>query len=393
MRWSSVAFLACLGFACTAPPPPAPTAAGVLEAELQGLVDGAVAADAGVHGAALAVDAPGLAVSWEGAAGLADPAGGAAMTPATPVRIASNTKTYVAAAVLRLAEEGRLAIDDPIAAHLPDELAALLRGDGYDPGAITVRHLLTHSSGIFDHTSVPQFEQAILADPLHRWTRAEQVRAAVEWGDPHGAPGEIYTYCDTGYVLLGAIIEQASGRTLAAAVRELLGFERLGLRATWWETLEPPPEQLPARAHQFLGELDSFDFDPSLDLYGGGGIATTVGDLARFWRALFGGRVFAESSSLGTMLTTVDGLRPLPDAGERALPPGAYRMGVWAVDVAGHATWRHSGFWGTAATYVPELDLVVAATVNQHEARASLERLLERSIALVAARTAGPAAS
>ncbi|MCU0234626.1 MAG: beta-lactamase family protein, partial [Thermoanaerobaculales bacterium] len=274
MRWSSVAFLACLGFACTAPPPPAPTAAGVLEAELQGLVDGAVAADAGVHGAALAVDAPGLAVSWEGAAGLADPAGGAAMTPATPVRIASNTKTYVAAAVLRLAEEGRLAIDDPIAAHLPDELADLLRGDGYDPAAITVRHLLTHSSGIFDHTSVPQFEQAILADPLHRWTRAEQVRAAVEWGDPHGAPGEIYTYCDTGYVLLGAIIEQASGRTLAAAVRELLGFERLGLRATWWETLEPPPEQLPARAHQFLGELDSFDFDPSLDLYGGGGIAT-----------------------------------------------------------------------------------------------------------------------
>lgn len=393
MRWSSVAFLACVGFACTAPPPPAPTAAAVLERELQGLLDGVVAADAGVHGAALAVDAPGLAVSWEGAAGLADPAGGVAMTPATPVRIASNTKTYVAVAVLRLAEEGRLAIDDPVAAHLPDELAELLRSDGYDLEAMTVRHLLTHSSGLFDHTSVPQFEEAILADPLHRWTRAEQVRAAVEWGDPHGAPGTIYTYCDTGYVVLGAIIEQASGRPLAAAVRELLGFERLGLRATWWETLEPPPEQLPARAHQFLGELDSFGFDPSFDLYGGGGIAATVGDLARFWRALFGGEVLAEPASLQTMLTTFDGLQPLPGAGERALPPGAYRMGVWAVEVGGHATWRHSGFWGTSATYVPELDLVVAATVNQHQARAALEELLERSVALVAARAAGSASA
>ena len=393
MRWSPVVFLAILGFACTAPPPPAPTAAAVLERELQGLLDGVAAADPEVHGAALAVDAPGVAVSWEGAAGLADPAGGVAMTPATPVRIASNTKTYVAVAVLRLAEEGRLGIDDPVAAHLPDELADLLRSDGYDLEAVTVRHLLTHSSGLFDHTSDPRFEEAILADPRHRWTRAEQVRAAVEWGDPHGAPGGIYTYCDTGYVLLGAIIERTSGRPLAAAVRELLGFERLGLRATWWETLEPPPEQLPPRAHQFLGELDSFGFDPSFDLYGGGGIAATVGDLARFWRALFGGGVFADPSSLETMLTTFDGLQPLPDAGERALPPGAYRMGVWAVEVGGRATWRHSGFWGTSATYVPELDLVVAATVNQHQARAALEELVRRSIAAVAEQSpgAGPA--
>ncbi len=391
MRWSSIAFLACLGFACTAPQPAAPTAAAVLERELQSLLDGVVATNAEVHGAALAVDASGVAVNWEGAAGLADPAAGVAMTPATPVRIASNTKTYVAVAVLRLAEEGRLAIDDPVAAHLPDELAELLRSDGYDLEAMTVRHLLTHSSGLFDHTSDPRFEEAILADPRHRWTRAEQVRAAVEWGDPHGAPGEIYTYCDTGYVLLGAIIEQTSGRPLAAAVRELLGFERLGLRATWWETLEPPPEQLPARAHQFFGELDSFGFDPSLDLYGGGGIAATVGDLARFWRALFGGEVFTDPSSLETMLTTFDGLQPLPGADERALPPGAYRMGVWAVEVGGHATWRHSGFWGTSATYVPELDLIVAATVNQHQARAALEELLERSVTLVAARASGSA--
>jgi len=393
MHWCSVALLVCLGFACTSPEPAAPTAAAVLEPELQSLLDGVVAADAEVHGAALAVDAPGVVVNWEGAAGLADPAGGAAMTPATPVRIASNTKTYVAAAVLRLAEEGRLAIDDPIAAHLPRELADLLRGGGYDPGAITVRHLLTHGSGLFDHTSDPRFEEAILADPQHRWTRAEQVRASVEWGGPHGAPGEIYTYCDTGYVLLGAIIEQASGRPLAAAVRELLRFERLGLRATWWETLEPPSVGLPERAHQFLGELDSFGFDPSLDLYGGGGIVATVGDLARFWRALVGGGVFADSVSLETMLTTIDGLRPLPDADERALPAGAYRMGVWVVEVEGFTSYRHSGFWGTAATFVPELDLVVAATVNQNHARSALEDLLRGSIAAVAGQRPGAGAA
>jgi D-alanyl-D-alanine carboxypeptidase len=362
----------------------APAGPSSLEASLQALVDDAVAEHPEVRGAALWADSPAISLRWQGGAGEADPEGPVPMSPEQPVRIASNTKTFIAAVALRLAEEGRLGIDEAVATLLPAELRDPLEGDGYDLQAITVRHLLTHTGGLFDHTSDERFEEAILADPQRRWTRAEQVAAAVEWGGPHAAPGEVYTYCDTGYVLLGAIVERAAGRPLAAAVRELIGFERLGMSWTWWEVLEPPPPGVRPRAHQYLGDLDTFAFDPSFDLYGGGGIVATVGDLGRFWRGLFSGGVFADPATLDTMLTTLDAVRGL-EGDEGALPPGAYRMGLWAVEIEGMTAYRHTGFWGTSATYVPDLDLVVTATVNQNRSKAALSQLVDGAIAAVAA--------
>ncbi len=348
---------------------------------LQSMVDRAVTDNELINGAVLFVDAPRLGLRWEGAAGIAGP--GAPMTALHPVRIASNTKTYVAAAVLRLAEEGRLDVDDAIAAHLPDEIVALLIGDGYRPEQMTVRHLLTHTSGLYDHSDSQKYGDAIMADPQHRWTRTEQVEAAMAWGQPWGAPGEIYTYCDTGYVLLGAIIEQVSGQPLAAAVRDLLHFDELGLAATWWEDLEPPPDGVPDRAHQFIDSTDTFAFDPSFDLYGGGGLVATVADMARFDRALFSGGVFSDPATGDLMLTTVDGAAARPDADDSALAPGAYRMGVWVVEIDGVTAYAHSGFWGTAAVFVPELDLAVAATVNQNKAKEALWDMVGEAISIV----------
>jgi len=168
------------------------------------------------------------------------------------------------------------------------------------------------------------------------------------------------------------------------AVRELLDFEGLDLTSTWWETLEPRPTGVPDRAHQFYAEYDTADFNPSFDLYGGGGIASTVGDLARFYRALFTGGVFADPATAGVMLTTVDGVQALPGASERALPPGAYRMGIWVVEVEGLTTYRHTGFFGTLATYVPELDLVVTVTTNQNSDQGVLNKLALETIRVVA---------
>lgn len=300
------------------------------------------------------------------------------MTPGTPVRIASNTKTFVAAAVLRLVEEGCLGLDDPIADRLTADFVDVLESDGYDPTAIRLRHLLTHTSGLFDHSSVDRYTEAIVADPAHHWTRTEQLAGAVDWGDPHGASGEYYAYCDTGYVLLGAVIEKATGRSLAEAVRELVGYESLGLDATWWETVEARPVGVPDRAHQYYLEIDTYAFDPSFDLYGGGGIVSTVGDLARFYRAVFTGGVYADPTTTATMLSTVEGAEPLPHAG----PPG-YRMGIWVAEVEGYTTYCHTGFFGTAAAFVPDLDLAVSATVNQNDARSVLDELVHGAIRIV----------
>jgi D-alanyl-D-alanine carboxypeptidase len=378
--------------ACRADKPSTKSSDG-LAGELHAMVDAAIRDHDNLPAIALAVDAPRLDLEWEGAAGVADPASGKPMTPDRPVLVASNTKTFVAAAVLRLWEEGKLDLDDPVAGRLSPELVDMLRGDGYDPEAITLRHLLTHTSGLFDHTESPHYGERIVADPLHRWTRAEQVAAAMAWGAPLGRPGEVYCYSDTGYVLLGEVVERAAGKPLPAAVRELVGFERLGLRSTWWELLEARPAGVPERAHQLDGAIDSFGVDPSIDLYGGGGLVATMGDLTRFMRGLFTGQVFTKPATLDTMLTTIAGARPGPgDEGPKTIP-GVYRMGIFVAEIDGITVYRHTGYWGTVASYVPSLDLALAVGVTQRDARALLGELETKVLTMARSSAAGASSS
>ncbi|MEN8163417.1 MAG: serine hydrolase domain-containing protein [Acidobacteriota bacterium] len=349
--------------------------------EFQSMLEKAAAAEPLVFGAALHVDGPGI--DWEGAVGFADPEGGVAMTAEHPVRLASNTKTYVAAAVLRLVEQGRLELDRSIAGYLPAELNEILISGGYDPEVITIRHLLTHTSGLDDHGAGDNYGELIMADPQRRWTRTDQLGFLVEWGKPQGEPEEVYRYSDSGYILLGEILERTTGKNFPGAVWELIDRQRLGLHATWFETLEPQPNGTLDRAHQFFGDLDTAAFDPSFDLWGGGGIVATVGDLARFTRALFEGRVFDDPTTLETMLTTFEGLNAPEGAGEQRIEPGAYRMGLWVVEVGGLTGWRHSGFWGTSATYFPELDLVITGTQNQNHGQYIISPLVEEIVVRV----------
>jgi D-alanyl-D-alanine carboxypeptidase len=354
-----------------------------LAVALQTLLDQVLENNDGVPAVALHVDAPRIGLSWGGAAGVADPSTGEPMTPDHPVRIASNTKTYIAAAILRLAEDGRLHLDDPIADHLPADYVDLLASDGYLPDETTVRHLLTHTSGFFDYTNPPQFVEIIQNDPTHRWTRTEQLEAAVEWGDPLGDPGTVYFYADTNYILLGEILARVTGRPMAAAVRYLVDYEKLGLHATWFETLEAWPQDVPKIAHQFWGTFDANTVDPSVDLYGGGGVACTMGDLARFMGALFRGEVYTDAATADVMLTTLEGVGPGPGEPGAMNTPGPYRMGVWIEEVDGLTTYRHTGFWGTSVSYVPSLDVTIAATVNQNHAKGVLTQLVQDALAVV----------
>jgi len=340
-----------------------------LEARLQALLDEAVATGS-TPGIQMRVEAPGLGISWSGVAGVADRATGAPLTRDNSVRIASNTKTFLAAAALRLWEEGRLGLDDPVARHLPPEVAATLTADGYDLEAMRVRHLLTHTSGLYDYADRDLFVQAILADPHHRWTPEEQIGLAVEWGDPYGAPGAVYRYSDTGYVVLGLVLESAYGAPLASVLRGLLPLDRLGLRNTWLETLEDPPAGAADRAHQYMGELDTWDWDPSLDLYGGGGLVSTADDMATFMRALFTGGVFRDAATADTMLTTVEGAGPGPDLSGMPMVPGRYRMGIEVREQEGRALYLHTGFWGTLAAWLPESGVVIGVAVTQQQSRA-----------------------
>jgi D-alanyl-D-alanine carboxypeptidase len=301
-------------------------------------------------GVVLAVRSP--HVSWTGAAGFASLGSDRPLNPSAPFRIASVTKTFVAAATLRLVEERRLDLDEPASRHLSTRSIALLRRGGYAVDRITVRELLSHSAGLYDYASDPDYQSFVLTHGHHHWTRAEQLRFATTHGKPLAPPGREFHYSDTGYILLGEILQRTTGHTLAWALRHLLRFQRVGLRATYLESLEPPIG-LP-RAHQYYRQIDATGFDPSFDLYGGGGLVSTVDDLARFNQALLGGRLFDRNATLRTMLGKTNPRR-IDDLG----------MGIFSTQIAGHNCWAHSGFWGTSLLTCPDSRTTVALAVNQ----------------------------
>jgi D-alanyl-D-alanine carboxypeptidase len=330
---------------------------------LQKILAAEVAANQSLPGELLHITAPRQGLDASLAAGLFDRDSKLSLDPHHVFRVASVTKTFTAASILRLFEKGKIKLDNPINLYLPKEYTEILEGDGYPTNVITVRQLLTHTSGIHDYATDPQYFAAVQSDPKHRWTRMEQVQSAMKWGKPHFEPGKGYDYSDTGYVLLGEMIERLSGMSLPKAFRTLLDFKKLELDETYLETLEPAPARVKSLSHPYFEEMDAISIDASHDLYGGGGLVSSVEDLARFYRTLFNKKVFARDSTLQTMLI-------VPPTNER-VPGGAHAMGIFRRNIAGNVCWGHNGFWGTSAYHCPEADVTIVRHYNQAEPHGS----------------------
>lgn len=284
--------------------------------------------------------------SYSAASGVADPEG-TPMTAKTPFRIASVTKPFVAAALLRLVEQGKLDLDTAISDLISAEHSNLLEQDGYDPTAITVRHVMMHSAGLADHFASEAGVAAVFANPFRLWTRTEQLALMVELTDPLGRPDEKYVYSDTGYILLGEVLEGLTGLPLAQAVRSLNRFEDLGIEDFRWETLEGE-EPGPMRAHQWIDGFDIYAMNGSVDAYGGGGLIGSVTDTARYFDALFSGEVYASPETL-ELMTSAPGH-----------PEGStYRLGIDSAKIGETTIYMHSGFWGVFAMHVPSRDFTL----------------------------------
>ena len=333
-------------------PSPAPFTIDSMQSRLQRIADSVVAARPRMPGIIIAVEQLAAGKRWSVAAGLADTARRIPLTPEQPVRLASNTKTYTAAAVLRLVEMGRVTLADPLATHLPPDVDSLLRRDGYATDRITIEHVLTHRAGFNEHPAVRSYVAKLRTDPQHRWTPIEQLQWLVDSLAPVGPPGAQFRYSDDGYILLGLIVERLTGQSLGPAVRSLLRLDALGLRQTWWEQMESPPAGVAERAHQYLGGLDGYDVDPSFDLFGGGGIVATMADLAQFLTVLTAGRVFEQRTTLETMMR--------PQSPEM----NGYGMGLFGSTVGGLSGRGHSGFWGTTGMVFPEAGVTIAIAIT-----------------------------
>lgn len=313
-----------------------------------------------VTGVSLSVIAPFAEIDFSGAAGYDSIDKDALLKANQPFRIASVTKVFVAVAILRLYEQGEVLLEDAISKYISQEHIALLKEGGYDPDKITIRHCLGHTSGLYDYAEGgPEYIEAASKTPNKIWSRTEQIQFAIDNGSPYAAPGAENNYSDTGYILLGEIIERTTKLDLAAALRSLLKFDELGMTSTYLQSLEESTQELPQEVHRYVGSLDATKWHNSVDLYGGGGLVSTTRDLSVFLQAVFNNRVFENKNTLGTMLL-LDGRYMEGNIPKQRLGFDSYYSKKLDVE-----TYLHSGFWGTLFVYIPTFNASIAINNTQ----------------------------
>ncbi|MEU6721834.1 serine hydrolase domain-containing protein [Nonomuraea sp. NPDC046802] len=282
--------------AATALLPPAPALAATPEpAGVQQALDATVAA--GAPGVLARIDDE--HGTWIGTSGTAD------LDTRTPVprearfRAASLTKSMVSAVVLQLAQEGRLSLDEPIGKRLPGQI------DGGEK--ITVRELLNHTGGLADYIDAAEF-----ADPERYGKRTYTPQRLVAEAErlPRREPGR-FAYSNTGYILLGMLVEKVTGHALSAELDRRIfrpaGMTRSYLPVTWDGIRGPHATgyHLPAGADPGVpGSLRPITrLNPSF-AWAAYGVVSDARDVNRFYRALFGGRLVSQES-LAQMRTGV----------------------------------------------------------------------------------------
>jgi CubicO group peptidase (beta-lactamase class C family) len=268
---------------------------------------------------------------------------GVPITPEMVFRLASVTKQFTAVATLMLIEQGLLALDDPITRFWPD-----YPNHGH---TITVEHLLTHTSGIRSYTDMPEWP------PL--WRKDFSVQELIDYFKDQPmqfAPGTRWAYNNSGYVLLGAIIEQLSGLSYAQFVQQRI-FDPLGMHQSYYDqTLRI----IAKRASGYQKGADGYANAAYLSMtqpYAAGALASTVDDLARWDRALASDTLLRPETlaRAWTPYQLADGT--LTDYGY------GWRIGTWQ----GRQTMEHSGGIHGFATYVlriPAAGLFVALLSN-----------------------------
>lgn len=211
------------------------------------------------------------------ACGLADVEAGVAAAAETNYRLASVSKQFTAAAVLLLAQEGRLTLNDPVRQWLPSLPHA---ADG-----AAVRHLLAHTSGLVDYEDlIPGGTTAQLHDP--------DVLSLLEREDRrYFPPGSQYRYSNSGYVLLALIVERAAGENFAAYLRHRI-FEPLDMSGT--VAFEEGVSTVAHRAFGYSSAAHGWlrtDQSPTSATLGDGGIYSSIADLAKWDAALYDSRL------------------------------------------------------------------------------------------------------
>ena len=350
---------------------------GNLDQELGGLVAGVVTNDTSAKNCVLAVARGDGSLAWSGASGIAHEDGQVPMTKDTPIYIASITKLYTATAIMSLYEQGRLSLDDPMARYLPDRLIHAIhvhKGKDYTR-EITIRQLLSHTSGIADYYDEKpkggkSLFETLVEEPERTWTVDETIERAKEL-QPNFPPGTGASYSDTNFQLLGKIIETVTGRPLHVVLEELF-FHPLGLTHTYMVGRSKPAAPSPAPADVFYKEKNITKARSNEAYWADGGLVSTAGEMIVFLKALNEARIVRPET-----LRLMHDWHKLHFPLQYGFGTMRFRLPWLASKVTGITPlWGHSGSTGSFLYYSEDLGLYMAGTMDQVDSKVAPFRLM-----------------
>lgn len=295
--------------------------------------------------------------------GLANVKLNAPIKPEMTFRIGSVTKQFTAAAVMKLVEEGKVDVNLPVSRYLKD------LPDRWK--AITVEQLLTHTAGLPNYTEV----EALWEKPDKRFKPAKMLEEYVGGLPLEFEPGTKYAYSNTGYVLLGMLIETISGQSYPEFLQRRL-LDPLGLSHTRYDSDTDPDPGLPVGYRRGTSVAPPWSVTQK---YSAGGLVSTASDLARWTQALHDGKVL-KPESLATMLTPVR----LKDGREES-----YGYGLGFRSSHGHRLVGHGGEVNGFQCRVeadPAARAVAVILSNSREPKAELEYFTRYLLGLAAGR-------
>ena len=359
----------------------------ISETKVQDFVNKTVEKDKSIYNALLSISTGNGKFIWSGAAGIANNAKEISMTPETPYFIASITKLFTATIIMKLYEEKKISLDDNIVNRLPE---ALVRGihiyNGVDyTDSITIRHLLSHTSGIADYyLEKPKkgkcFFDFILENPEKTYTIDQTIVIARDTLKANFEPGKKAKYSDTNFQLLGKIIESVVGEDLHDVYEDYL-FSPLGLNNTWlFKKSEPKNKTNIAIAEFYYKDKIISDNKPFESSWADGGLISTTDDCLTFLQALFSGKIINKETTL-----------PLMHQWKKIGFPLKYGFGTMNIELPTSMTMGkkippligHLGSTGSFLLYTKDLDMYFAGTINQASSQSKPVKFLAKLLIMI----------
>ncbi len=289
---------------------------------------------------------------------------GVSVTPDTVFRIGSVTKQFTAAGIMLLQEQGKLSISDPITKYLPEYPT-----HGHN---ITIEHLLTHTSGIMSYTSIPGY---MAGNEIRHDVSTEELIDVFENLPMKFVPGTQWRYSNSGYVLLGAIIEVVSEERYAEFIDERVA-RPLNLQSTTYGGFQLVPNRAAGYDVDDDGSFVNADFLSMTQPHGAGALLSTVGDLAAWNDALVNGKLISKASYEQM-------IKPYELANGEPYP---YGYGLAFGPLRGRSTVFHGGGihgFSCYTLWLPQEDVYIAVLTNSTGRRPGPGTVARRAAAIL----------